>query len=178
MVWVWLAVFIVLVAAGWLMTWLGLPGNWLILAAAAGYLFLVPGELRIGIGWMIVVGLGVLASLGELLELAAGALGVAKAGGSRRGTVLALIGSMLGGIVGIFIGVPIPVIGSLVAAVLFGGLGALLGALAGERWKGKDFDESLQVGKAAFVGRVLGTGAKILCGTLMVVLVGMGLVVR
>ena len=34
---------------------------------------------------------------------------------------------------------------------------AMIGAFLGESWKGRDFDASLEVGKAAFVGRLLGS---------------------
>ncbi len=94
---------------------------------------------------------------------------MSKAGGSRRSAALALVGSLIGGISGLAIGVPVPVIGSLVAAVLFAALGALAGAMIGESWKGRDLDQSLRVGKAAFWGRVLGTLAKALIGAVMVV---------
>ena len=45
----------------------------------------------------------------------------------------------------------------------------IVGAVIGETWKGRDLDTSLDIGKAAFVGRVLGTAAKIIVCTLMVV---------
>lgn len=177
MVVAWCVLLVVLLITGWLMTWLGLPGNWIMVLAAAIYMLLVPPDLRIALGWIPLVAIILLAILGEILELVAGALGVAKAGGSRRSSVLALVGSMAGAMLGLVIGVPIPLIGSLVAAVIFGGLGALVGAAIGEGWKGRSFDESISVGKAAFVGRVLGTGAKIFCGTLIVVVVGAALVI-
>ncbi len=58
------------------------------------------------IGWKVVVALVVLAMLGEILELLAAAGGTARAGGSRRGAALALVGSIIGGLLGVFIGVP------------------------------------------------------------------------
>ncbi len=36
-------------------------------------------------------------------------------------------------------------------------------------WKGRDFETSLEVGKAAFVGRLLGTAAKMIISSIMVV---------
>jgi len=156
-------------AVSWVLQLLGLPGTWLIVAAAALYAWLVPADAWTAIGWWAVGFLVALAVLGEILEFVAGALGVTKVGGSRRGAVLAIVGSLAGAIVGLFVGLPIPVIGSLVSAVLLGGLGALAGAMLGEMWKGRDFDTSLTVGKAAFVGRLLGTVAKLVICTLMVV---------
>src|SRR3954471_516837 len=124
----------------WMLQALGLPGNWLIVAAAAAYALWWPVEGRLAIGWNTVIALLALAVLGELAELAAGAAGVAKAGGSRRGAVLAIIGSLVGSMLGVCVGIPIPIIGSLVAAVVFGGMGALMGAMIGEQWKGRDID--------------------------------------
>ena len=40
--------------------------------------------------------------------------------------------------------------------------------MLGESWKGRDFDASLQVGKAAFIGRILGTVAKMIVSSIMV----------
>ncbi|MGD9723240.1 MAG: DUF456 domain-containing protein [Pirellulales bacterium] len=174
-----LAAFILAVVAiiGWLSQLVGLPGNWVIVVAAGVYAGLLPADSRIAIGWETVAALVVLATLGEIVEFAAGALGVSKAGGSRRGALLALVGSLVGAVAGMFVGVPIPLVGSLVAALLFGGLGALVGAMLGESWKGRDFDVSLQIGKAAFVGRVLGTLGKLIVGSAMLAVLLVALVV-
>jgi uncharacterized protein YqgC (DUF456 family) len=164
---------LLLVAAAvllWGLNLIGLPGNWLIVMIAVIYAWAMPAESRADITWWAIGGLASLALLGEALEFLAGALGAAKAGASRRAAVMALGGSLAGGIVGLFVGVPIPVIGSLVGAVVFAGLGALTGAYFGERWKGKDVDESLRVGQAALFGRMLGTLGKSLAGGVMVAL--------
>lgn len=159
---------ILILAVGWLAQLIGLPGNWLIVVAAAVYAWWVGPEAATAIGWNTVIALVLLAVLGEVVELAAGAAGVAKVGGSRRSAVLAIAGSMVGSLVGFVVGLPIPLVGSLAAAILFGGVGALVGAMLGESWKGRDFDASLDVGKAAFIGRVLGTVAKMIISSIMV----------
>ena len=164
--WAFLLLIILLVA--WVLTLLGMPGNWLMVAAVIGYVLLVPEESPLSIGWAVAVTLGALAALGELLEFLAGALGVAKAGGSRRGAILALLGSLTGGIVGLFVGLPIPVVGSVISAVLFAAAGAFLGAVLGEQWKGRGLNDSLKTGHAAFWGRLLGTVAKTAVGAVMV----------
>ncbi|MBN2291963.1 MAG: DUF456 domain-containing protein [Pirellulales bacterium] len=160
----------------WLLTVVGMPGNWMMVAATALYAWLVPEDAATSLGWGVVLAVALLAGFGELLEAIAGALGVAKAGGSRRGAVLALLGSLAGGIVGMFVGLPIPVVGPLVAAVLFAGTGALIGAMLGEQWKGRNLDESWAVGKGAFWGRLLGTLSKVFVGSIMIVIVGVALV--
>ena len=85
-----------------------------------------------------------------------------------------LIGSVVGSIVGIFIGIPIPIIGSLIAALLFSGVGALLGAYYGEIVEGRN----LEVGVgASFVGRVLGSMFKILCGFIALMCMAVAMVI-
>lgn len=167
---------VVALLASWLLTLFGMPGNWLMVLATGIYAYFVPAGSRAGISWQVVVALVVLAALGEIVELLAGALGVRKAGGSRRGAVLALVGSLIGSIVGIFVGVPIPVVGSVVGAVLFAGLGAMVGAILGEAWVGRDLDTSWRIGKLAFLGRLAGTLGKMLAGAVMIAVVVVALV--
>ena len=156
---------------GWFAQLVGMPGNWLIVAAAAIYAWFVSPETRTAIGWNTVIVLAVLAVLGEVVELAAGAMGVAQVGGSRRGAVLAIAGSIVGSLVGVVVGLPIPLIGSLVAAVLVW--------RAWERWSARcsakagkvaTSTPACEVGKAAFVGRILGTVAKMIVSSIMVAL--------
>jgi hypothetical protein len=162
---------IVLLVAGWMLTLVGLPGNWLMVGIAAIYSWLVPAHSPAAIGWKVVAAMLVLAVLGEIVELLAGALGVARAGGSRRGAALALVGSVGGALVGVVVGLPIPLVGSVVAAVLFAGLGAMAGAILGELWAGKDLDASWRIGRLAFWGRLAGTLGKVLIGAMMIAVV-------
>jgi uncharacterized protein YqgC (DUF456 family) len=161
--------------ACWALNVIGLPGNWLVVALAAIYSYFMPDERRLDISVLTVVGLLALAALGEAIEFLAGALGASKAGASKRGTALALVGSLIGGIVGIF--VPVPVVGQIVGPIVFASLGALVGAVLGEQWKGRDLDTSLNIGHAAFWGRLIGTLGKILVGCVMLVLIIVSLIV-
>ena len=169
-----LLVFVALLC--WAVTWLGLPGNWLIVAAAAVDAALVPAGAAIG--WRVVVGLLALAALGEGLELSLGAAQTARAGGTRRTALLSLLGSLAGGILGLFVGLPVPLIGPLVAAVLMAGLGAMAGAVLGEVSAGRDLPQSFRVGRAAFVGRLLGTLGKVLVGAVMIAVIVVAILVR
>jgi uncharacterized protein YqgC (DUF456 family) len=154
----------------WVCTLLGLPGNWglLLLGAAVAYFNTV--ETHQDVDFPAMITLLVLAIAGEIIEFLAGAAGVNQLGGSRRGTVLAVVGSLVGAIVGMFVGIPVPFIGSLIAAVFFGGLGAFGGAVVGERWAGKEWDLSIRIGWGALWGKLLGTLLKTICGTVMMVL--------
>lgn len=159
--------FLLAAATAWLVTIVGLPGTWIMLGFSVLFHFLIPDESRAAIGWPILITMAVLAGLGELLEFLASALGVAKAGGSRRGAVLALLGSFIGAILGAFVGIPIPVIGPLVAVVFFSGLGALAGAFIGEFSHGRQIKQSFQIGRSAFWGRILGTLSKSFVASIM-----------
>ena len=164
-------ILLVVLLGCWLLTLLGLPGNWLMVVATSIYAYLIPAQSPAALGWRTIVAILVLAALGEVVELVASAMGVSKTGGSRRSAVMALVGSIVGGILGVLIGVPIPLIGSVVAAVFFAGLGAMAGAILGEISVGQRLVTSWRIGKAAFWGRLAGTLGKMLLGAVMIVVV-------
>jgi uncharacterized protein YqgC (DUF456 family) len=168
---VWAAVLLVLVVIGWATNLIGLPGNWFNVLAIAVYAYAAADSGRTAIGGWCVLAVVVLAVLGEIIEFVAGAMGVTKAGGSRRGAVLAIVGSLLGGLLGAIVGLPIPVIGTIAGVLILASFGALAGAVIGERWQGRDWEQSLQIGRAAFWGRLLGTLGKLLTGAVIVALV-------
>lgn len=157
-----IGVFLCVLGCGWVLTLFNLPGNWLIVAGAAIYAWLMPADSGWTLSWSLVGVLVVVAVLGEIAETASAAMGVKRIGGSRRGAVLAIIGSLLGAIVGTAL-IPVPILGTVVGACV----GSLGGAMLGEFWKGHGFDHSLRVGQAAFWGRLLGTAAKIVVASVM-----------
>ena len=154
----------------WVLNSLSAPGNWLMVLCAGVYSWLMPPASPYAFGWLVVATMAVLAGIGEILELATSAIGTRKAGGSRKGTVLAVVGSFVGCITGVILGIPIPipVIGSLVGALFFAGCGSMLGAYLGERWDGKGEREAWRVGWASFWGRLIGSLAKLLTGLVMI----------
>ena len=158
--------------SGWVLTVFCLPGNWLMVGAAAIYAWFVPADSRWDLGWGTVAALLILALIGEALEFAASAMGASRVGGSKRGAVLAIIGSMfgalLGGLISPVAGSVIPVVGAIIAVILLASLGALGGAMLGETWKGRDLGESWKIGQGAFWGRMLGTVAKTAIASVMV----------
>jgi uncharacterized protein YqgC (DUF456 family) len=162
---------IVVLLACWALTLLGMPGNWLMVAATAVYAALMPAASPVALRWKLVLALVVLAALGEIVELTAGALGAGKAGGSRRGAVLALVGSMIGAVLGMILGLPIPLVGSMLAALFFAALGAMAGAAVGELGSGKSLDRSWRIARAAFWGRLAGSLGKAILGALMIAVV-------
>lgn len=66
----------------------------------------------------------------------------------------------------------------MIAIVLFAAVGATCGAMVGESWKGRTAEDSWEVGKAAFWGRLLGTMAKIGTACVIVAVTGLALVLR
>jgi uncharacterized protein YqgC (DUF456 family) len=168
---IWAVVLLLVLLVCWAVNVVGLPGNWAMILAAAVYWWFMPAEIRVNFHWGVLIGLVALALAGEIIELLAGAAGASQAGGSKRGAVLALVGSLAGGVLGLFVGLPIPVVGQIAAALIFASLGAMGGAMLGEHWKGRELEEGLKVGQAAFWGRLFGTLGKFACGAVMLVVV-------
>lgn len=149
----------------WAANILGLPGNWVIVATAVGCAWWVPETRSWNISLYMAGAIFVVAVIGEALEFAASAVGASRLGGSKRGVALSIVGSIAGSIVGLFFGSVIPVVGNVIASLLLGATGAFVGAMLGERWAGKDWNDSIEIGGAAFWGRLLGTVGKAVCGT-------------
>ncbi|MCE5285536.1 MAG: DUF456 domain-containing protein [Pelosinus sp.] len=102
------------VACGIILTLIGLPGNFLILAAAVIYGW-QENFLHLTYAWLLV-----LASLwggGELMEFIAGISGAKKQQASRWAMLAAGIGSIAGGILGTGI---LPLLGTLLGALVGG----------------------------------------------------------
>ena len=173
-----LAVLLLLLAVGggWMLTLVGMPGNWLIVLAAAIYAWLGPATGVLAVGWPTVAGLGLLAVVGEIAEFVAGFVGAQSARGSKRAAAFSLVGSMLGAILGAGVGIPIPVIGSALAAIAGGSLGVFGGAAFAEYTRGELAGHALRVGHAAFWGRILGTGVKTLAASIIAAVVLIALV--
>lgn len=165
----WATLFVFVCVLAWASNLFALPGNWGIVVAAALFawgLGVVEGR---GIGWWAVLCLLVLAVVGEMVEFLAGAAGAKRVGGSRRGMGLAIVGTLVGSVTGAIVGVPIPIIGPIVAAVGGGAVGAFAGAYLGEMWKGRTSADSVEIGKGAMIGRLLGTVGKLAIGAIMLV---------
>ena len=162
MIYLW-ASLLVLLNGLWLgLVVLGLPGNWLMVLSTALVAWWqweagADGDPMFSLTPLVVI--VVLAFAGEGFELLAGMYGSKKAGGTRWGSVGALIGGVIGGIVGtIFI--PVPVLGSLIGAC--GGAG--LGAWGLEFTGGRTMADSLRSGAGAGVGKLAGTLSKLAVG--------------
>ncbi len=172
----WAIVFLLALTVAWLTNVIGLPGNWLMLLFSVFYGLWMPPDAQVSISMTVLLVLAALAAVGELAELALSSASVSKAGGNRRSALYAIVGSIVGGVAGMVMGIPIPLIGPIVASLLFGSLGAMAGAMYGEWSTGTACNASLQIGKAAFWGRALGTLAKLVVGLIMLCVAVIGVI--
>ena len=124
----------------------------IILPALPGVPLMFAGMLVAGwiddfqrIGWMTLTVLGVLTVVAVIAEYAASALGVKRAGASKR----AVWGALLGTIIGIFFGLPGLVFGPFIGAVL------------GELSTHGGIHQAGRVGVATWIGLLFGTLAKL-----------------
>ncbi|MGQ0793908.1 MAG: DUF456 domain-containing protein [Deltaproteobacteria bacterium] len=138
----------------------GLPGAFIILAAAVLYGWY--GEFS-QITTETVIILAILAALSEVLDFALGIAGAKK----RKSSNKAVVGSIIGGVAGAIVGAP-----------LFFGIGAVIGAFVGafagafivELIERKGLDQAVQSGWGAFLGKLSGTLVKGIIGITMIVL--------
>ncbi|MEK7402504.1 MAG: DUF456 domain-containing protein [Gemmatimonadota bacterium] len=128
---------------------LGLPGTWIMVAAAVAYSFLVAQS----IGWVTLVAILVIAVVAEVLEFTLAGRYTKKYGGSERSSW----GAIIGGLVGVFVGVPVPIVGPVVG----GFLGAFVGALVAELTRGSGAEASTRAATGAVVGRVVAAALKV-----------------
>lgn len=143
----------------------GLPGTWLMVLLAVGVRLWWP-EFRLfgsGVLWAAAA----LAALGEVVEFVLGAAWTRRAGGSGRAAGLAIVGALIGAVVGT--GIPVPILGTLLGACA----GAFLGSLAGDLWVGRSWLQGVRAGRAAAVGRFMGTVSKLAIGGAIFVLLSL-----
>ena len=136
----------------------GLPGTWVIVAAAVGFNVLTGGE-RIGTVSLVLV--TAMAIVGEVLEFSLTGRYTRKYGGSRR----AGWGAIIGGIVGAIVGVPLPIVGSMIGAFV----GAFVGALVAEYSREANAANATRVATGALIGRVVAAAMKVAIGLAMAV---------
>ncbi|QOV88080.1 DUF456 domain-containing protein [Humisphaera borealis] len=157
--WLYYAILALLLICGLVLNVLTLPGNWLILLCAFLYGW-VTGWAYVGLYTMIA--LLVLATVGEVVEFLAAGRATSKIGGSRWGSVGAIVGGLAGAIflTGL---IPIPVVGTLIGVLA----GTFLGATLGEWIAGKKVYHTIVIGAVATKGRLYGTILKVVFGFVM-----------
>jgi len=139
---------------------LGLPGNWLMVAAAGILAWVYRHEGMFSVWTLLAVVL--LAAGAEAVELLAGLIGSRRAGASRQAAWGALLGGLLGALFGT-VAIPVPLLGSLLGACF----GAAMGAWAMELTLRRPQRQALKSALGAGVGRLVGTVGKLAIGTLI-----------
>ncbi|WP_266159907.1 DUF456 domain-containing protein [Dyella silvatica] len=109
---------------------------------------------HVGLWWLIII--GVLGTVGVIVDFVASSLGAKRVGASR----LALWGASLGTLIGMFFGLP-----GLV-------LGPFIGALLGELLAGHSVLRSAHVGIGTWLGLLFGTLIKLVISFMMIGLFG------
>ena len=148
--------------AALLLTPLGVPGLWIMVAVLAA------GAWAGQVGLLVLGICIVLAAAAEVAEyLIIDRLNL-RYGGSR----LAFWGAIAGGIAGVMIGMPIVIIGPLVA----GFLGSFVGAALATLYETRRVEAAARVGWGALLGRMWAAAAKVAAGVVILVLGGAALV--
>ncbi len=159
--WLAYAILLLLCLGGVFITLLGLPGLWVMVAAALVYAWYTSFHY-IGLGTMVI--LIVIAAVAELIEFLAGSRGAKNAGGSSRAAWGALIGGLLGAII---LTIPIPIIGTTIGLCI----GVFGGALIGELTVHDDAAHSIRVGIAATKARIYAIVIKLLFSIAMLAII-------
>ena len=105
------------------------------------------------VGWGTLIALGILAVLSVIIDFLATAEGARRFGAGRH----AILGAALGLLVGLFFGLPGLLLGPFI--------GAVLGHLASQA----NIDSSMRAGVGATLGVVVGTFAKIVIASVMLI---------
>lgn len=146
------------------LTPLGFPGNWLMLAILGVGAWL--GEVP---SWAVVV-LAAMAGLAEVAEYLIVKHTSARYGGSRA----AFWGAIGGGLIGVLVGMPVPILGPLLAGLI----GTFAGAAAVTLWQTRHLPSSGRVAWGAVVGRGLAAAVKTAVGIAILALGATALLVR
>jgi len=159
--WSWFFLWSLLLVVASLFVYLGLGGNFIIIALALIHALVTGFD---PLTWQFLLILLAMALLGEAIEFVVGTFYVAKQGASRAGVIGAFAGGLLMASIGNQI---VPIVG----AVLGSFLGAFTGAVAGEYWRENNLEPSLRIGAHAFVGRMAAILIKHFIAIIMIFLI-------
>ncbi|MEO1128125.1 MAG: DUF456 family protein [Planctomycetota bacterium] len=137
-----------------LVTLVGLPGTWIMLAGALVGQWFIPDLYT----WWTLGAAGLLCIGAEIAEAASGAAGAAASGASKRAAVGAIVGGIIGAITGTVL-IPIPLVGTIVGGAIGSGAAAMVLELSIAR-EVRTSSSVFAVGKGAAIGRLLATVVK------------------
>ncbi len=159
--WIGFAGWALLLLAVSLLVYLGLGGNFILLALAAVYALATGFD---PLGWRLLLILLGLAAAGEGLEFLVGTFYPARKGATGRGITAAFVGGLLGAVVGQSL---VPVVGAVAGSFT----GAFGGAVLGEYQRLRRFEPSLRLGLHVFTGKLLAMVIKHALGLVMIILI-------
>lgn len=140
------------------LTLIGLPGTWLMLAGALVARLAVDQWAPAAepmFGWWTLGVAGLLCIGAELAEGLSGAAGAKASKSSMRAAGGAIVGGIAGAIVGT-VALPVPVVGTIVGAAIGAGAGAMALELTVEK-ELRTSTSIFDVGRGAAIGRLLAT---------------------
>ena len=147
---------ILVMVAALLVTPLGLPGNWIMIAV------LTAGVYTGDVSALVLIACLLLAIAAEAVEYLLVQRHNLRYGGSGR----AFWGAIAGGIVGVMVGLPVPVVGSLIA----GFLGTFAGAALVTFMETRQLDSASRVGWGVLLGRMWAAAVKTAAGVAILVM--------
>jgi uncharacterized protein len=147
---------IVVMVVALLLTPLGVPGLWIMVAVLA------VGAWAGTVGLLVLALAVVLAAAAEVVEFLVIDRMNVRYGGSR----LAFWGAIAGGVAGIIVGMPVPVFGSVIA----GFVGSFAGAALATLYETRRVEAAARVGWGTLLGRMWAAAAKVAAGTIILVL--------
>ncbi len=159
--WSWFFLWSLLLVLASLFVYLGLGGNFIIIAMALIHALITGFD---PLTWKFLLVLLGLALLGEGIEFVVGTFYVAKQGATKSGVVGAFAGGLLLASIG---NQAFPILGAVVGSFL----GAFSGAVLGEYWRERNLEPSLRIGAHAFVGRLAAILIKHLIAIVMIFLI-------
>jgi uncharacterized protein YqgC (DUF456 family) len=136
-------------------TLVGLPGTWIMLAGALIGQWFIPDLYT----WWTLGAAGLLCIGAEIAETLSGAAGAAASGASKRAAVGAIIGGIAGAIIGTIVLAFLPLIGTIIGGAIGAGATAMVLELSIAR-EVRASSSVFAVGKGAAIGRLLATVIK------------------
>ena len=174
---VYAAILLLVLTTAWFLTVVGMPGNWLMVVAAALYAWLVPQDSAASIGW----GCGYFRCRLGLNWRTTRGVGRCFRRGQGRGQQAQRRTSAyrlaFGALAGMAVGLPIPLVGPLLAAVFFAGVGAFSRRYGWRTLERPRAGRKLAGRQRRLLGRILGTVAKVLVGSVILALIAVALLV-
>jgi uncharacterized protein len=151
------------------LTALLLPGMWvMLLGAGLAQWWHMAQYGTVMYSWWMLGACAAIATIAEVIELAASAMGASKFGGTRTGAAWSVVGAVVGAVAGSFV---LPLVGTIIGAAA----GAFVGALLAERYvKKRTWGAAGKSGAGAAIGRLSAMAVKVGLAVVVAVALSVG----